>query len=277
MKLIGSIIGSTFIAGLIISNITLLIACFFLYKLILIENDPTIAKKAIKYTFLFPVAFIYSGVFTESLYLALLIMCFYYARKEQWHIVGLLGLFLSLTRSLGVFVIFPMLLEYLAIRDYKVTKVKSNVLYLLLIPVGLAIFSVYNFYFTGDFFAFIHIQSAWGRHLDNPLNYLLHGLFSNHAEEFFWAFFTVVFTVLLIAGSSLIRPSYLLVGVYSIIIPLSSGIASMPRYFLAVFPLYIIMAKLTKNKYTDMILTALLIIVQCYLMALWAIGSPFVM
>jgi hypothetical protein len=79
MKLLALAINNYYFAGLIISNLCLFIACFYIYRLVSLESDEPTAQRAIKYLFLFPTAFILSAVLTESLFLALTIACFYYA------------------------------------------------------------------------------------------------------------------------------------------------------------------------------------------------------
>lgn len=164
MRFLGSVIKDNYLSGLIISNVCLLVSCVFLYKLVELDENKDTALRSVKYLFLFPTAYILSGVFTESLFLALALACFYYARKGNWFLVGILGFALSLTRSVGVFIILPVLYEYL-----KSKSLDRDIFYLLLIPLGLILFMIYNYYLTGDFLAFVHIQSAWGRHLANPL------------------------------------------------------------------------------------------------------------
>lgn len=126
MRILGTILGGSFyLAGLIISNASLLIACIFLYKLVRLDTDKNTALKSVKYLFLFPAAFIFSGVFTESLFVALTVICFYCARKEKWLLTGIAGFFLALTKLIGVFIIFPLLFEYLSKKRFKFSAIKN--------------------------------------------------------------------------------------------------------------------------------------------------------
>ncbi|WP_269851356.1 hypothetical protein [Methanosarcina horonobensis] len=111
MRFLGSIIGNQYTAGVIISNFSLIVACIYLYKLVRLDSDESSAFRSVKYLLLFPISFILSGVFTESLYLALALMCFYYARTGKWQLAGIFGFFLSLTRSVGVLIVLPLLYE----------------------------------------------------------------------------------------------------------------------------------------------------------------------
>lgn len=184
MNLLGRVTGGEyFLAGIFISNVCLLISGFLLYHLVKAESSQRTALNAVKYLFLFPVAFIYSGVFTESLYLCITLLCFYMAKKQNWFLVGLLGGCLALTRSLGVLIILPLLYEYLSSISFKFSKIKFNIFYLLFIPLGLLIFAAHNYYVADNFLAFANNQSAWHRKFVNPLQALWQGFRSGVFER----------------------------------------------------------------------------------------------
>ncbi len=276
IKCLGTIIGNNFLAGLIISNVFLIIACVFLFRLAKLEfGSDELALKSVKYLFLFPVAFVFSGVFNESLFLALLIFCFYFAKKGNWFLAGISGLFLSLTRFIGVFVVLPLLFEYF--KERKLKQVKLDIFFLILIPLGLLSFSVYNHYLTGDFLAFAKIQDSWGRYFTNPFLVLFDNLRAPNIYALFAAYFTLVFLVFLIVFYKKMKFSYWLLGIYSIFIPLLTGLESMPRYILIIFPFYILFAKLAKDRPNfDEILTVFLALLQGGLMILWTNGFPLI-
>ena len=267
MRTLGFVIGDNYIAGIIISNICLLVACVFLYKLILLDADEDLALRSVKCMFLFPTAFVLSGIFTESLFLALALGCFYYARKGNWLLVGALGFGLSLTRSTGVIIILPMLYEYL-----KSKPINKDILFMLLIPTGSSFWMAYNYLITGDPLAFIHVQAAWGRTLVNPLSVIYGGLTSPEVTPHFLAIFTIVSLALMIVFTKRIRPSYWFFGMCVLLIPLFTGLDSMPRYILGVFPLFIVLANMAKERQVDDVLTIFLALLQGFLMVFWANG-----
>ena len=107
------------------------------------------------------------------MYLTLALMCFYYARKSKWHLVGITEFFLSLTRSIGVLVVLPLLCKFLMqfLKEKKdIISFKNHrgmilpLFYLSFIPLGTISFMIYNYYLTGDFLAFVHAQGMGGRH-----------------------------------------------------------------------------------------------------------------
>jgi hypothetical protein len=281
MNLLGRVTGGEyFLSGILISNVCLLISGFLLYQIVKAESTQRTALNAVKYLFLFPVAFIYSGVFTESLYLCITLLCFYMAKKQNWLLVGIIGACLALTRSLGVFIILPLLHEYLSSIKFNLNKIRPNICYLLIIPLGLLIFAGYNYYITDNFFFFANNQSAWQRKLINPAQALWKGfssgVFEPNPKKFLEFIFSFVSLSLLGIFYRKIRFSYWLFGMYSIFIPLTAGIDSMARYVLPIFPLYIICAELGKKRYVDQGLTLFLGMLQGCLMVFWSIGFALV-
>jgi len=277
MRLLSLVTGNEYLAGLIISNFCLIISCVYLYRLVRLDYNEDTSIKSIKYLLLFPVSFILSGVFTESLYLTLTLVCFYYARTSKWHIVGITGFFLSLTRSTGVLIILPLLYEGLMplIRENENLKNLKNsmhkilpLFYLSLIPLGTISFMIFNYHLTGDFMAFAHAQVMWQRHFGNPLETLLNGYHGNTGTAF-EAVFAVITIFIVILFYRKIRFSYWLFCMYSLFVPLCTGIQSMPRFILVIFPIYILFADITKNHISEDLVTLSFALLQGFLMVFW--------
>ena len=95
-----------------------------------------------------PAAFLFQAALTESLFLCLVLACFYYAECRKWLLVGVLGFFLALSRSVGFVVVVPLalvLLQQEIRRPYPravFNCVKSG-LWLLLVPAGWLSFMAY--------------------------------------------------------------------------------------------------------------------------------------
>jgi hypothetical protein len=277
MRFLGLVTGNYYLAGLIISNFCLIVSCVYLYRLARLDYDEDTSIKSIKYLLLFPVSFILSGVFTESLYLALTLMCFYYARTGKWHLAGIIGFFLSLTRSIGVLVVLPLLYEGLMpllkengnLKNLKNSRNKILPLfYLSLVPLGTISFMIFSYHLTGDFMAFAHSQVMWQRHFGNPLEILINGY---HGDTYtaFEAVFAAIAIFIFILFYRKIRFSYLLFCMYSIFVPLSTGIQSMPRFILVIFPIYILFADITKNRVSEDFVLLSFALLQGFLMVFW--------
>lgn len=278
IRILEKVIGNNYISGIIISNLCLIVACIFLYKLVKLYLDNDTALRSVKYLFLFPSAFILSGVFSESLFLALLIACFYYAKKGKWLLAGITGFFLSLTKPIGAFVILPILYEYFRSKDFKLNNIKRDIFSLALMPLGLFVFAGYCYYLVGNPLAYVYAKkTGWGVYLSHPFRVLYLSLCSHSIELVFNAIFAIVAIVILSLfckkiGFSYIGFSYWLLGILLIFIPLMYGVQVMTRYALVIFPFYILFARLSKNHYIDQALTLFLALCQGFLMVFWSAG-----
>lgn len=306
MKGVGEVIGDRyFLAGLFVSNICLLVSAYLLYQLVKAERPETTytkttstetaskaaasktARRSVKFLFLFPISFIFSGLFTESLYLCLMLICFYYAKRRRWLVVGIAGACLSATRTLGVLIILPMAFEYLRSIDFTWRSIDLNkfrarqdVFYLLLIPVGLLCFGLYSYQVTGDFFYFKTNQAAWGREILNPavvlVKALVEGVKTGDAKILLELTFTLVALIFPTVFYKKIGFAYWLLCMYSVLIPLAAGIDSMARYTLPLFPLFIIFGKLSKNETWNDVLTLVFGLLQGALMIYWCTGRSLI-
>jgi hypothetical protein len=288
ISLVALIVGNYSIAGLVVSNVCLFVACVYIYRYVSLDAnaDDGAAKRAVKYLILFPMAFLFSAVLTESLFVALSIMCLYYARRGNWLLAGLLGFLVPLTRLPGLAIIVPLAYEYLrqhvawpAARRPDIRGIFKPELLMLLLPfLGLGTWAAYNFYLTGDLLGFIHVQATWGGKFVLPPVELLVRLIPENAYIFTGAMFTVAALVLMVLFYKKVDFGAWMFGVMLICIPLFSAQScySMLRYLAVVFPLCIIAAKVAKDRRIDMGLTIVLIILQAVLMAIWTCWSPLI-
>ena len=282
MKYVGLLVGNPTVGGVLVSNVFLFVAAIFLYKLVFqAENSKEVALKAVKYFFVFPTAFIFSGALTESLFLALVIMSFYYAQNKKWFFAGVCGFFAALTKHVGVMLILPLGFEYLRTIGYNWRNIKANCFWLLLAPLGNVVFSLYCYYLTGDFFAYATIQSiGWGHTLTNPLVIIINSLLSNDFYYYSHAIFAIFAIGFLLFSINKIRFSWWIYGLMFAIIPLMSGqktVYGLLRYELVVFPFFIILAKISKdNRELEELLVICLALLQGFLMVFWSTGSLMV-
>jgi hypothetical protein len=289
IRLVASAVGNYALAGLIVSNICLVVSCVYIYRYVSLDQDADqgTARRAARYLILFPMAFLFSAVLTESLFVALSIACLYYARRGNWLIAGLLGFFVPLTRLPGMAILVPLTYEYLRqhvswrpearLPDIR-GLLKPGMLTLFLPIAGLGTWAAYNYYLLGDLLGFIHIQSTWGGRFAIPPIELLTRLIPTNGYIFTGAIFTVAALVLMILFYKKVDFGGWMFGFMLICIPLFSAQScySMLRYLAVVFPLCIIAAKVTRDRRIDTGLTVALITLQAVLMAIWTCWSPLI-
>lgn len=156
------------ISALIISDIAGLVLLVVLYQLVQEDFDRERAYRTVLYLSVFPTAFFLASGYNEALFLCLALLSFYNMRHGQWWLAGLFGLFASLTRSVGIFLVLPFCYEYLRQRQFRLWSIRIDSISLALIPMGTALFSLYCYYRFGDPLAFSHAEAHWGHQFHGP-------------------------------------------------------------------------------------------------------------
>lgn len=248
IKLLGGGVWS----GMIISNASFFLALVGLYKLLRIDYSEKVTKLAIILLLVFPTSFYFGAVYTESLFLCLVVWSFYFYRKGNFLLASLLGMFTSGTRLIGVILLPIYLLELL--KD----KVKWNKkhLWLLLIPSGLVSYMIYLYMLWGDSLMFLHALPAFGEQrssipilLPQVFYRYIFKILPNLNYSYFAGTFTTIMEfvigILFFAVSAIsffkLRPSYFLFLILGYLVPtLSGSFSSLPRYVLVLFPAFIL-------------------------------------
>lgn len=99
-------------AAFLISNLAIFGAVIVFYNLLLLKYSPQIAQRAVWFLLVFPTSFFLTAIYTESLFLFLSILCFYFGFKDKWKMAGIIGLLASFTRITGFLLFFPLLWEF---------------------------------------------------------------------------------------------------------------------------------------------------------------------
>ena len=108
------------LVGVLFSLAALALALYGIHRLTELElgrsgrpGSGDVARLAVLLTALAPMAFYFSAVYSESLYLALSVGLFWFARQGRWAWVGVLGALAAATRSTGIVLALPALMLYL--------------------------------------------------------------------------------------------------------------------------------------------------------------------
>lgn len=145
IRIIGTaLVGNYLVAALLISNAAYIGVLFYLYKLTNMEFDKAAGRRSVIYLSIFPTAFFFLAAYTESLFLLLTLSAFYCAKEKRWWLAGVLGFLSSLTRLQGIVICIPLLYMYLRDKEFQVSKLRPDLLGLILIPGGAALFLTYQ-------------------------------------------------------------------------------------------------------------------------------------
>lgn len=275
------ITGDFALDGVFVSNVAFLLALIALGRLALQwglgERD---VERVIFYASFFPTSYFFSLPMTESLFLLLSVLAVLAATTGRWWGAGLAGGLAAATRVTGI-LLLPVLIILLW-RQYR--RWSWNFLWIALVPAGLSGFMAYLYYLTGDALAFMHVQEAWGRRpagFWEPLvRYVLQWQTVGEPWNLLTFNFAIALLLLVCAIALLVRRDYAL-GLYtllSVLLPLSSGsLQSIGRYAIVVFPLYFWLAVSARSPLVDRLITALMVALFGWFLALFALRLDFTM
>lgn len=249
--------------GIFVCNLSFFAALFVIYKIVLLDFKPSIARQTLFFLLIFPVSFFFGAVYTESPYLLFASLCWYFARKSNWLKAGIFGYLSGLTKFVGIALFPALLIEYLYQQklDFKKAKdsfIKSKAFFIFLIPLAIITYSFYLQIKLGDFLVFRKAMANWEQ---NKLIFPLQTFWRYFKIFFLYRHFdfyygialmefacTIFYLYLSIYAWKKIRISYGVFMFISLIIPICTGtLQSMPRYILQFFPAFLAIALLTKR------------------------------
>ena len=253
------------VIALLVSTICFATACCYMYKLVVIDYGETIARRAVLYISIFPYAFFFGGIMTESLFFLTVVSSLYYIKKHNWLVAGVIGIFSALTRMHGLLLIIPAGIELCS--HYKLFSKKkdgktmpllsviSRVPLVLLPLIGTGIYLLLNYYVDGNFFAFNLHQEHWaqgGMWFPEVINYMIHYISIDfvYANPIFipqLIMFTA-FSLLFILSFRHHKTSYLVYGFATLILNFSlAWLLSGGRYMSCAVVFFIFLATLAEK------------------------------
>ena len=229
-----------------VSTVAFLVAIILLHRLIERRMGERVARTAVWLTAFFPVAYLFSSVYTESVFLLLTVLTFVLLERGWSTGASIVGSLAVLARPTGILLAPP-----LAWRIWKDAGHRPSwrLVPILLLPAAYVAFGAYLYYRTGNPFATQTAQAAgWGRGVNVLLVIgmpiaLLNGLFVglHDTSRFMYIVdtaFAMAWALLLLEG--LVRRrlpgEYLLYGWLAVILPVLAGTyLALPRYGMGIF------------------------------------------
>ena len=246
------------ITGYVLSNLFLFTALLGFYKLIRLDFSKKIAFLTIAILLVFPTSFYLGSFYNESLFLALVVWCFYFARTNKWMFTAILGVFATATRVVGIALIPALLIEAYLQYKGKNKKVLFPFVSALSTGLGVLLYMLYLNIKTGDPLIFVHSIEVFGQQRSSSLVVLpqvFYRYFFKILPNINYDYFPVVLSTYLEIFSALVfgflavfmfyklRLSYAIYTVFAYLIPtLSGSFSSLPRYVLVLFPAFLLSA-----------------------------------
>lgn len=252
---------SFFISGILVSNIFALLGFYVFYKLAKTEFDKKTALISLLFLLSWPTSFYFGAIYTESLFLFVSSLSFYFSLKKNFLLAGIFAFFASATKVVGVCLFILLAIEfYLSYKD----KLKLNnkflkdILGVFIAPFGLLFYIFYLWRSFGKPFYFVQAQPLFDAERSDKPIILLPQVLYRYAKIFIntpvfsqqFAIAMLELTLTLFCFSALIillkkmRLSHIVFTFLVLIIPTLTGtLTSMPRYTLTAFLIFPVLAK----------------------------------
>jgi Mannosyltransferase (PIG-V) len=171
MRTVGHVIGrgsaGFYMGGLIVSWTAFIAAMIALYHLARLDMSPRRAARAALLTAIFPFAFFFGAVYSESLFLASTVACFYCFRTKRWLAGGLCGAVATATRVNGI-IMWPALawIVWSSLRadEDRRRQLPWALAGLLMVGAGIGAYSFYIYRLSGHPFEWAAVIQRWGYH-----------------------------------------------------------------------------------------------------------------
>ncbi len=260
------------VTGILISNVCFLAALWVLYLLCLeIGGTASSAERAVFYTCFYPVSHFFSLPFTESLFFLLTVATVYFAVREKWAAAGVVGIGATATRLVGSMLIPTLLLIWWQ----KHRRLSPSIIFTMVPVLGFAGFCAYLYFAYGNALWFLHAQSSYGHSMQWGMAFVRYIRWPRYFTP--WHFYPFHFASVIVAGIAAIaliwRRNFPL-AVYlagCVAIPLCVDLATMTRYTMGSFPLFIGISYLTEDPRIDLFVRA----VSISLLALMSVAYGF--
>jgi hypothetical protein len=255
VKLLSYIIPNQVIAGLLVSHLSLGLLLWGFLKLIRMEFPKWSNKQLLASLFvlmLFPTSFYFGAMYTESLFLAIVIWFFVFLKQEKWWLAAILASLAGATKVVGILLAISLAGVYIQANHKQIWQNKKRLFKLLGLMVvsslGLLAYMMFLFGEFKDPLYFLHVQSEFGAGRQESLVLLpqviwryIKILFT--ARPFDFKYFSyvqdlgmsIVSGLLLIYGwRKKIDKHLLIFSILALLLPTLTGtLSSMPRYILS--------------------------------------------
>ncbi len=262
----GAATGSDVVGGVLVSVACFGGALYLLRRLATLELGARAARATVWLTAASPMAFFFSAVYAEALFLLLSVGCLHAARTDRWAWAGALGLLATGTRSAGIVLLVPLAVFLWPHRDGGLWR---RAPWVALVPGGAALFCLWLWWDGAGALAPLSAQEQWFRELGLPFAAVWEGagaawdgarqLASGAREPVFFEaaggdplavarvnlglFASLVgVAVALVGAARRLPPAYAAYALAALALPLSTPVSaqplmSLPRFAAVLFPL----------------------------------------
>jgi len=271
-------------SGVVVSNVAFLAALFVIFRLAeRWSGDKAVAGLCVALLSFAPESFIFSAVYTESLFLLLASGAMLLHERQQNALAGLVAAIAAASRSNGVLLVvyfgLTVVRERGLVGALRIWQQPERYLPIVMTPLGLFAFWWFAMLTTGDAFAQKStVAHGWHWVTDLPWNNIVRHLTGNLRSSLLMGLSLAAFA----ASLTLLRRDSWPLFVYCLVNFLLFWSGTLPnsllRYAIVLFPIFFGLSRMLAHRIVPATLLLLLFVaLDALLMGLWAIGSPFVL
>jgi len=258
-----------YFGGLIVSSMAFVLALKAIVRLTTALTDSAIAARTVWLIAVFPFSFFLTAVYADALYLCLCAWALTFAYEKRWYAACALAALASMTRIPGV-ALFPALgLEYLRQNNWKITISRDAIVCTAILLIGPIVIGTYYEWRYGNPLEFLHArQAGWQRasgiagyvrdfnYFFQPPIFPCSGI-AECVKEFAptRTLLGAIYLALIPISIGLVMSAARTLGVgltawalFSIAMALPNGFDGVGRFTLVLFPVFISLAMLLKNR-----------------------------
>jgi hypothetical protein len=249
MRVLAALLGggddAYLVSGVLISNLALLVALAYLARLVAIDHEAAAGPRVALYLLVFPTSVFLSVVYPESLLIALSVGAVYHAHRGEWLPAGALGVLAALTRPfIGAAVALP-----IAIEAFQRSGPRAAIASAAPAIVALIAWMGVLWRITGDPKAVLTAEANWGVGPSLPFKAFT-DLFDPNVYGFPYIVLgsTLLIGMLVVMSWRVLRPSLAAYATVVFLISVATGsLTSSPRYYLSIFPAFIVLGIIARG------------------------------
>ena len=261
ISLLNAIVHNPIVSGFLLTTVFTFVMLIFLYFLVEELYNSKIAFYAGLFSLAFPTSFFFSLMYSESLFLMLVTAFFYFWLKRETTFAAACALLIPLTRPLGILLVVPLFLSMIIPSKSKFPKdIQNNFPLLLSTLFGFGIYFFCMYTSTGSPWSGFLAQKYYvaGNSLQNLLHPLLwfkrnfieitltlHNYTTSIIDRLFFAGFLASLFGIYKNADKIFFYYALVMG---LVPALLGNFMAYTRYLVVVFPIFIILALIFKNK-----------------------------
>jgi hypothetical protein len=246
-----------YFAGIVTSWLAFAVAMVMLYRLARLDLDDQAAHRAVFYAALFPFAYFFGMVYSESLFFLGMVTVAYALRTKRWALAAVAGAAMTATRVTGVMALPGLVWIAWVAADGRSERIKAT-LAVAAAMAGIGLYCAYNYMVSGSPFAWYDAITQWNYHPgQNPIAMpfaVMRALLTRplHYLDEQMAPYDTLNTIAAVGALALVPlvwrrfgVGYALIVLGGMLLPLSSGqLEGLGRYASVQFPIALALASL---------------------------------